>query len=163
MVVPKSDWAPVVILVDVAKTATLDPIVLSLLSVFGGVALTVVAGFIGAWIQGRREHSKWQRDQRLKAYSEFIAANDVYLGAGHRGDQSELPAVANAVLRSMALVCLLGPGKVFLAAATLQEATKSSIRALELAVEVLDRREDERLVARDVFLKIARATVAVKG
>ena len=152
------------LLADLAETtAAINPTELSLLSIFGGVALTVVAGFIGAWIQGRREHFKWQRDQRLKAYGDFLAATDVYLGAAHRGDDTELPAVATASLSAIARVQLLGPEDVYGAASNLQGATKSSVLALGQAHEVLDRRENERLVARKAFIKIARATVAVKG
>jgi len=50
------------------ESVALDPTALALLSIFGGVAVTVVAGFIGAWIQGRREHSRWVRSQRYIAY-----------------------------------------------------------------------------------------------
>lgn len=51
----------------------MDPTLLALLSIFGGAALTVIAGFIGAWIQGRREHKKWLREQRLNAYLQALA------------------------------------------------------------------------------------------
>lgn len=44
--------------------APIDPTLLALLSIFGGATLTVIAGFFGAWIQSRREHSKWLREQR---------------------------------------------------------------------------------------------------
>lgn len=51
-----------------ANAATLNPTALALLSIFGGAALTVVAGFIGAWLQSRREHQRWLRDKRLEAF-----------------------------------------------------------------------------------------------
>lgn len=57
--------------IDPEAAVAIDPTALALLSIFGGVILTVIAGFIGAWIQGRREHAKWLRDQRMAA---FIAA-----------------------------------------------------------------------------------------
>jgi len=53
-------------------TSTLDPTLLALLSIFGGVAVTVVAGLVGAWIQGRREHRRWLRDRRLEAWSDLL-------------------------------------------------------------------------------------------
>lgn len=47
---------------------TLDPTLLALLSIFGGAALTVIAGFIGAGIQSRTEHAKWARERRYEGY-----------------------------------------------------------------------------------------------
>lgn len=58
---------------EVAEAAaTIDPTALALLSIFGGVAITVIGGFIGAWIQGRREHRKWLRDQRYEAFVRLL-------------------------------------------------------------------------------------------
>lgn len=56
----------------VQAAAALDPTMLALLSIFGGVALTVVAGFFGAWIQARREHKKWLREQRYESFVIFL-------------------------------------------------------------------------------------------
>lgn len=54
---------------EVAEAAAaIDPTMLALLSIFGGAALTVGAGFLGAWIQSRREHEKWLREQRYEAF-----------------------------------------------------------------------------------------------
>ena len=53
-------------------STTLDPTLLALLSIFGGVAVTVVAGLVGAWIQGRREHRRWLRERRLEAWSGLL-------------------------------------------------------------------------------------------
>lgn len=52
--------------------AAIDPTALALLSIFGGVAITVIGGFIGAWIQARREHRKWLRDQRYEAFVRLL-------------------------------------------------------------------------------------------
>lgn len=153
----------VVTLADAAETNALEPIVFSLLSIFGGVVLTILAGLIGAWIQGRREHSKWQRDQRLKAYGNLLAATDNFLGAAHRGDETELPSMARGSLHSSAFVRLLGPDDVCRAAEKFQKATRASVQALNLEDRVLDQRENERFAAREEFIKIARAKVKVKG
>lgn len=144
-------------------TNPVDPIVLSLLSIFGGVALTVLAGFIGAWIQGRREHSKWQRDQRLGAYGDFLSATDNFLGATFRDDEAGLPAVVRESLHASALVRLLGPDDTYLLAEKFQNATKASVQALKLSERVLDQREEERFAARDAFIKNARQKAKVKG
>lgn len=50
----------------------IDPTLLAVLSIFGGVAVTAGAGLLGAWIQGRREHTRWLRERRLDAYLRFI-------------------------------------------------------------------------------------------
>lgn len=42
---------------------------LILFSGLAGVLVTVTAGFIGAWLQSRREHSKWVRERRLEAFT----------------------------------------------------------------------------------------------
>jgi len=44
---------------DLAKT---------LLTAGAGVGATIFAGLVAAWIARRSEHSKWLRDERLKAY-----------------------------------------------------------------------------------------------
>lgn len=59
-------------------TVALDPTVLALLSIFGGAAFTVAAGSIGAWIQSRREHQAWLREQRYLAYLDYLKKKDKY-------------------------------------------------------------------------------------
>lgn len=48
----------------------IDPTLLALIPVLT-VALTVFAGFIGAAIQGRREHVRWVRERRYEAFVAF--------------------------------------------------------------------------------------------
>lgn len=60
--------------------AAMDPTLLALLSIFGGAALTVAAGFVGAGIQARREHARWLRERRFDAYtalSEYLHRNKI--------------------------------------------------------------------------------------
>ncbi|WP_400994810.1 hypothetical protein [Agromyces sp. GXQ0307] len=133
----------------------------ALLSAVVGALIAVLGGFAGALLQGRREHVKWRRDQRLRAYADFIAATDNYLGAAHRGDESELPTVARASLTASAHVRLFGPDKVYQAAESLQKATVASIRSLTLDAQTLDQREDERIAARETFVDLARAQTKI--
>lgn len=140
-----------------ATPGTFDPLLIALASGMGGVALTVLVGVIGAVIQGQREHRRWQRDQRLKSYGDFIAATDNFLGAAQRGDVAELPTVARDSLTASAIVRLLGPDEVYEAALKLQQCTKASVRAFEDGGANLDLSEDDRLRARDEFVKLARA------
>ena len=51
-----------------AQRMSLDPTVLAILSIFGGAALTALAGLVGAGINARREHGRWVRERRLLAY-----------------------------------------------------------------------------------------------
>lgn len=57
---------------EAAKVAAIDPTILSLASSFGAVVLTVIAGFIGAWIQSRREHRVWLRERRYLLFVEVM-------------------------------------------------------------------------------------------
>lgn len=52
--------------------AASDPTLLALFSILG-VGLTIIAGFVGAWIQGRREHNRWLREQRYEAFANMLA------------------------------------------------------------------------------------------
>lgn len=59
---------------DVGAAVAIDPTALALLGIFGGAALTAIAGWIGAGIQARREHTKWLRERRYETYIEFLRA-----------------------------------------------------------------------------------------
>lgn len=137
--------------------ASMDSLVAA---VIGGM-IAVISGFVGALIQGRREHSKWKRDQRLRAYADFIAATDNFIGAAHRGDETELPTVARESLTASAHLKLFGPDKVYAAGEKLQEASRQSINALGLDPAILERRESARLAAREEFLRHARAEAKI--
>lgn len=56
-----------------AQAAAIDPTLLALLSIFGGAALTVIAGFVGAAIQSRNEHAKWLRERRFEAFQHILS------------------------------------------------------------------------------------------
>lgn len=53
---------------DTAATVAIDPAVLALIATLSGAGIAVLGGLLGAWIQGRREHAKWLRDARLRAF-----------------------------------------------------------------------------------------------
>lgn len=52
-----------------------DPTVLALIS---GASTAAVIGLLGAWIQSRREHSKWLRERRFEAYRDFMVDMDAF-------------------------------------------------------------------------------------
>jgi len=62
-------------MITAATAQPADSASIVLLSIFGGAALTALAGLFGAWLQGRREHKKWVRERRFEA---FTAAESVF-------------------------------------------------------------------------------------
>ena len=44
----------------------------TLLAGIGGALIGLMGVAIGAWLQGRREHQRWLRDQKLRAAIDFI-------------------------------------------------------------------------------------------
>lgn len=54
----------------------MDPTLLAILSIFGGAVVAGFFGFFGAWVQGRREHTRWIREQRLDAYLKLVALHN---------------------------------------------------------------------------------------
>lgn len=128
----------------------MDPLSLSLLSIFGGAGLTASAGLFGAWIQSRREHEKWVRERRYNAFVRVLDIMDrlstlaqqatspsdfeeLREAALHKGDK--LAAAVSLIERSDALkdelndaiapVLLLGPESVREALLRVTEAMKS--------------------------------------
>lgn len=75
----------------------MDPTLLAILSIFGGAALTAGAGLFGAWVQSRREHSRWLRDQRYESFSKVLGIMDRF-GVLHRNmtDPSEFQQMRDA-------------------------------------------------------------------
>jgi len=93
---------------------TIDPLASLLVGAFGAALLTVCGGLFGAWLQSRREHSRWLRDQRASGYVEYlIAAQRVEAAPGATADDlvrtGELvEALDSATVR----LRLLGPDTV---------------------------------------------------
>lgn len=152
---------------DHAAIATINAAWIALAAGLTGVILTIVAGLVGAIIQGRREHKKWIRDQRLRAYVDHLAATDNYLRAAqHDEDGSEFAAVAADSIRALSVVQLVGPGHMAESADAYQAAAKESVRHLNLFPrdpERLDRVEDDRLAKRRAFIAAAREQVEIRA
>ena len=55
-----------------SDSAALDPTAQLLLTIFGAALVTALAGLAGAGLQGRREHKRWVRQERLAAYLDFL-------------------------------------------------------------------------------------------
>lgn len=83
-----------------------------LLPVAAGAALAGVFALLGAWIQARREHSRWVRDKRLAAYLSFLhtaqnvvaikrrLAADMATAASLRQEQAAIERRLNAATTS---------------------------------------------------------------
>ncbi|TFD04117.1 hypothetical protein [Cryobacterium sp. TMT1-66-1] len=93
----------------------------SLLSALIGALVVALAGLLGAFIQGRREHSKWVREQRYTAYTAFAAA------VAHLRDamEAEQPLPDAAVIHAaVQALYILGPRSMKDAAVRLTEAAR---------------------------------------
>jgi hypothetical protein len=97
-------------LVAADQAQTIDPLLTLLVGALGAAAL----GLIGAWIQARREHSKWRREQRLAAY--LVALADIErniaftMRNGKKAEVTDDEAAASRL--AGATVSLVGPVKV---------------------------------------------------
>ena len=55
------------------NAVTIDPTLLALIPVATAL-MAIIAGVVGAWMQSRREHSRWVRERRYEAYTELDEA-----------------------------------------------------------------------------------------
>lgn len=80
-----------------SAAAAFDPTVLALLSIFGGAALTALAGLVGWLLQGRREHKRWLRDQRRELFIEVLAVIDHMIQVSSRviALEAKIPALTS--------------------------------------------------------------------
>ncbi|BDZ44361.1 hypothetical protein [Naasia aerilata] len=61
-----------------AAAPTLDPLVALLFAGVSGAVVAGAGGLVGIWLQGRREHQRWKREERLRAYVAFLRRLDQY-------------------------------------------------------------------------------------
>ncbi|WP_206446541.1 hypothetical protein [Agrococcus sp. KRD186] len=112
-----------------SPVAAIDPTLLALLSIFGGAALTGLAGWIGATIQQRREHARWVRERRFEAFRKWLnltkatvmleseqmrsvaGAQPVGRGAADRMS-AQVESVRTALPEAMSDVEMVGPNAV---------------------------------------------------
>lgn len=70
------------------QTATIDPTLLTLLSIFGAVGVTTIAGVGLAFWQSKRDHARWVRERRYEGLTRILALADRY--ALHRAEGAEM-------------------------------------------------------------------------
>ena len=83
------------------------------MSAFGAVAVTVTSGFVGAWIQSRREHHRWIRERRYEAYVAFLSAADKWaIRMSEPNQDKEAPEFYDEMVRGETAVDLIGSDEV---------------------------------------------------
>ena len=124
----------------------------TLLTFLGGAGVAALIGLFGAWIQSRREHERWVREQRLSAYRDLVrAAEGILLYEGKTTPTPDEEAYASELLGRVGAVRLLGPETV---ATTLDEYMRT---VLDLATTTDDRQiRDKYEAARNAFIAAAR-------
>ncbi len=86
---------------------------------FGGAIVAGVFGLTGAWIASRREHFKWLREEKLKAYSDFLKAIEAFnWSMGEMRLKVETPFEMEAYVESVRKIeqsrlLILAPSKVY--------------------------------------------------
>lgn len=138
----------------------IEPALVAILPL-AGVVLTLIAGLVGAWIQGRREHEKWIREQRYEAFIAVATGiqrwraidRHTYDEQGLVIDQSSherMPDFYEVLIEEAVPLWVLGPSEVDRAAANLRDAFRSRDRD----------REDSAVRA---FLNATRKALKIRG
>lgn len=69
----------------IEPTATIDPTLLTLLSIFGAVGVTTIAGVGLAFWQSKRDHAHWVRERRYEGLTRILALADRFATARAEG------------------------------------------------------------------------------
>lgn len=132
-----------------------DPLLALLVGALGAAVLTTAAGFLGAWLQSRREHDRWVREQRLAAYNDFMRVADRVPKAASKAAAT----YGDELKESLATLTLLGPDSVIAAG------TKFMVHAILEADKprIADREENRDRSVTDIIRNIDMATVDMRG
>lgn len=98
---------------------TPDPLFTLLTGAFGAALI----GLLGAWIQTRREHVRWVRQQRFEAYDALIRLAERVRPIGEVGPDGTLDGeAAERLYEALGSARLVGPTRVHEAARAFGEA-----------------------------------------
>jgi hypothetical protein len=86
---------------------TIDP----LLSLLVGALGAALIGLLGAWIQSRREHSRWVREERITAYKELLGIAERFTEAYEVGTDQYRQQTAD-FMSAVSTVEFVGPTPV---------------------------------------------------
>jgi len=130
---------------------SVDPVVSLLIGALGAS----IIGLLGGWVQSRREHTRWLREQRLAAYAEYVGATDRVQKSRATVDKSETLAMVSQRERAedaLASIELLGPDRVLDAALNHTALCLSYQRAVFVgSVALIDRRTETLERERDAL------------
>lgn len=96
----------------------------ALLSVLVGALGASLLGLLGAWIQSRREHVRWVREQRFAAYNGLMKLAE-RVRSRDPSDAAEDAEYLENLFRALGTLRLVGPGAVLEAARTFGEAASA--------------------------------------
>ncbi len=88
-----------------------DPVLSLLIGAFGAALLAALAGFVGAAINSRREHSRWVREERLNAYTAFLRVTELTWPMQSK-DRAVWRAHMDDMTAAVSVVHILGPDTV---------------------------------------------------
>ena len=91
---------------------TVDPLFSLLVGALGASVIGLVGAWIGAALQARREHERWLREERLKAYAGFFQVVEQADILDTKIEEADLQARLRELRVTHALVELLGPPAV---------------------------------------------------
>lgn len=136
---------------------------MQLIGVVVGALLAVVGATFGAWMNSRREHDKWLRNERLVAYTAFLAATDRLDSAIHFNTRlSKQPFTSEALLRDVLdLVALQSRISIVGPNSAVRTAQLLSVEAVDGAGPDRDEQTNHDAdvafgVARHAFIDVAR-------
>ncbi|MCA0215946.1 MAG: hypothetical protein LCH43_01175 [Actinobacteria bacterium] len=99
-----------------------DPLLSLVVGAFGAAVIGVVGALLGAWIQSRREHSRWLRELRVEAYGEFLRLVNLMPSLAPTGGkepsvwhitgEANLAAFHRDQMNAVSTIALLGPEDV---------------------------------------------------
>lgn len=134
-----------------------------LLSLLVGALGAALLGLLGAWIQSRREHVKWVREQRLAAYLDFVRAGEG-LSTWVRENTPTATKRYEDLLSAVGAVRLVGPNEMFEAAsAYLRAANEFSKHTKSSSAEDQTRVLGDLVRTREAQVRVARRVLGFKG
>jgi hypothetical protein len=129
------------------------------LSLLVGALGAAVLGLFGAWVQSRREHSKWLREKRYEAYLTFLLLNDKHttrsqLGENPQNDK-EIAVAIEPINAAVSALSLLGPESVLDAARNFRDSAAAYIES--------GKAPNGYLEARKGYIVASRKAIKVKA
>jgi hypothetical protein len=138
-----------------------DPLLSLLIGSLGAAILTIGGAAVGAWLQSRREHSRWIREQRLIAYRDLLRFTEP-----SRISALTIKKWEAASSEALMPVLLVGSGPVLRAGVAHANAVGDTIVAAKMHPD--DRAEIERLLSdeattRKALVEAIRRELGVRG